>query len=133
MPTPPATPLFLAQDLEDLLSRPIEKEKAVIAERVVWGWVQPLTDLTDRPGEEITPALDAAVIELGAIFIVNPENLSRYELSDELSIYGAERKAEILRSVASGGTVAPGSAPKPVGSFPAASRYPDPATPFGWL
>lgn len=118
------TALFDEADLTDWLHKPVSPEAAAVAERVVWGWLRPLIGLVDRPDPPSAELL-AWAIELGGIAHVNPEGLVRYVLDQELSIYSAERRDEILRTVASGGTIAPGGAPRPIGAFPHAHRYPD--------
>lgn len=120
------TALFDETDLTDWLHKPVSAEAATIAERVAWGWLRPLINLDERP-DVPSDELLAWAIELGGIAHCNPEGLVRYALDQELSIYSSERRDEILRMAADGGTVAPGSAPKPMGVFPHARRYPDPA------
>ncbi|HET6154356.1 MAG TPA: hypothetical protein VFE15_15535 [Marmoricola sp.] len=124
----PQTTLFDETDLIKWLHRPVTPDEAGIAEEVVWGWLRPLIKLADRP-EEPSPELRSWAIELGGIAHVNPECLARYELENELSFYSAERRNEILDMAATGGTIAPGAPAVPLGSFPPAQRYPDPARP----
>src|SRR6476660_1663335 len=120
----PDHPLFVAQDLTDWLQRPVADSQAVMAERVVWGWLRPLLALDVRP-TTLTDEQAAWAIELGGIAVANPEGLVRYILENEESIYDGTRRDEILRAAAGGGTTAPGSAPKPRGSFPRPDCYPD--------
>lgn len=126
MPDQPQTPeLFTAADLTNWLRQPVAAEHAAVAQTVVWGWLRPLLGVTELA--EVSPEIKAWAIELGAIAYTNPEGLSAYSLGTERSAYSSERRDEILRMVASGGAVAPGTTPSPRGSFPPAPRYPDPA------
>lgn len=117
----PQIPLFTAKDLADWLHRSVTPEGSAVAEKVVWGWLQPLL----KPATEVRPdpvpdKLFSWALELGGIAYVNPEGLSQYQLEDETTIYGSERRDEILALAASGGTVTDGAAPSPIGSFPPA-------------
>jgi hypothetical protein len=122
----PQTVLFTPSDLSDWLRQPVEDGAATVVEGVVWGWLRPLLKLDQRP-EDPSPELVAWAIELGAIAYVNPEGLEEYQLEAERSKYSSDRRDEILRAAAGGGTTAPGAALAPVGSFPKARPYPDPA------
>ena len=119
--------LFTAADLNALpeISGVTDAEGTAV-EAVVWGWLAPLLTLTERP-DPVSPQLKAWALELGAIFRANPEGLSEKDLGPFTKKFSAERRNEILRTAATGGTVAPGAPSAPVGSFPAARAYPDPA------
>ena len=123
---PQTNALFSAADLTSWLRQPVEEASAVAVEAVVWGWLRPLLDLTERPAEP-SDELKAWALELGGIAYANPEGLSSYSLESESTSYSSERRDELLRAVAGGGTTAPGAALSPVGTFPSARRYPDPA------
>jgi hypothetical protein len=97
-----------------------------MVERVVWGWLKPLLELTERP-DPVSEQLFSWALELGIIFRANPEGLSAKEIGPFREQYSSERRDEILRVAAGGGTTAPGAALKPSGSFPSARAYPDPA------
>jgi hypothetical protein len=125
---PQTTALFSPEDLTNWLRQPVSADAADVVERVVWGWLRPLLNLTERPA---TPSdeLTAWAIELGGIAYSNPEGLSSYSLESESTGYSSERRDELLRAVATGGTAFDGAVPAPRGSFPTARRYPDPAEP----
>jgi hypothetical protein len=122
----PENALFTGADLTGVFHRPIVDDDVVAAERIVWGRVKALLKLEARPAS-LDDTLAGQVLELGAIAYTNPEALSRYVLEGEASFYDTARWDQVLEAIASGGVVAPGSAPPPRGSVPAASSYPDPA------
>lgn len=126
---PQANALFAAVDLTNLLQRPVSDGAAEMAEKIVWGRVRSLLNLTDRP-TSLDESLEGLVLELGALVVTNPEALSEYVLESETSQYDASRWNEILESIASGGHL-PGGPAAPQGSFPAAQCYPDRADPWG--
>lgn len=126
----PLNALFNGADLTGLLHRTVTDDDVVAAEKVVWGRVRGLLGLDTRP-DSLSDTLAGAVLELGAIAYTNPEALARYVLEGEMSFYDDARWNEILDSVATGGTVAPGASPAPRGSFPQPTCYPDPSYPFG--
>jgi hypothetical protein len=123
---PQTTPLFDENDLGNWLRQPVTAEASTIVERVVWGWLCPLLKVVDRPDDPSAQLL-AWAIELGGIAFANPEGLSSYQLDSESSVYGSERREEILRAVVSGGEAPDGVSPAPLGSFPPAC--PDPFSP----
>jgi hypothetical protein len=125
----PDHPLFTAQDLTDWLQKPIGDSQAAMVERVVWGWLKPVLGLTERP-TALTEEQASWAIELGGIAASNPDALARYVLEGEESFYDGTRRDEILRMAASGGVTPGGETPRPRGSFPPATCYPDPAYPF---
>lgn len=121
------TVLFTAENLNDLPEiSGVTAAEATMVEAVVWGWLAPLLDLAERP-EPVSPQLFAWALELGAIYRANPEGLAEKDLGPFKKKFSVERRNEILRIAASGGTEAPGAPPSPVGSFPSARAYPDPA------
>lgn len=121
------TALFTAADLNALPNiTGVTEAEATAVEAVVWGWLSPILNVTERP-DPVSPQLFSWALELGAIYRANPEGLSSYSLESERSVYSSERRDEILQTAAGGGTTAPGAALKPIGSFPAARAYPDPA------
>lgn len=119
--------LFIADDLNALpeISGVTEAE-ATAVEAVVWGWLQPLLDVAERP-DPVSAKLFSWALELGAIYRANPEGLAEKDLGPFKKKFSAERRNEILQTAATGGTTAPGAPPVPVGSFPAPRAYPDPA------
>jgi hypothetical protein len=120
------TALFTAANLNALPSvSGVTADEATAVEAVVWGWLKPILNLIDRP-DPVSPELFSWALELGAIYRTNPAGLSRKDLGPFSEQYSSERRDEILRTAAGGGTAAPGAA-KPLGSFPAARAYPDPA------
>lgn len=121
--------LFDAADLGDWLHCTVTDEAAIAAERVVWGWLKPVLGLTERP-TPVSEELFSWAIELGGIAHENPDGKSYYQLADERTGYSAERRQQILEEAATGG-IAPGGVAKPVGSFPKAQCWPDPARPWG--
>lgn len=121
------TALFTASDLNALPGiTGVTDAEATAVEAVVWGWLQPLLKVTDRP-DPVPPNLFSWALELGVIYRSNPEGLKSYSLDTESSTYDHDRIDAILRTAAGGGAVAPGAAPAPSFSFPSARRYPDPA------
>lgn len=122
----PQYPLFTGADISGALHRPVSDDDVAAAEKIVWGRVKALLNLTERPAE-LDDTLAGLVLELGIIAYTNPEALAQYILEAEQSTYETGRWDEILEAIANGGTVAPGSALRPVGSFPPPRRYPDPA------
>jgi hypothetical protein len=122
----PTTALFTADDLNALPGvSGVSDAEAVLVERVVWGWLKPVLKLTDRP-DPVSDELFSWALELGVIFRSNPEGLEEYQLESERSRYSSERRDELLGIAAAGGTTVGGIA-TPLGSFPAARAYPDPA------
>lgn len=119
------TALFTAADLNALPDvSGVTADEGTMVERVVWGWLAPILGVTDRP-DPVTPQLFSWALELGIIFRENPAGLSAKEIGPFKEQYSSERRDEILRAAASGGSTA-GAALRPVGSFPAARTYPDP-------
>jgi hypothetical protein len=110
--------LFTPTELSNWLRQPVADESAWMVETVVWGWLRPVLQLTERP-EVTSDELKAWAIELGAIAYVNPEGLGSYALETEKSVYSGERRAELLGIAASGGTDV-GPVPGPRGTFPPA-------------
>ena len=121
----PQTPLFTTDDLSNWLGEPVPDGRAEAIERVVWGWLRPLLKVEERP-DPASAELLAWAVELGAIAKENPTGLSAKDIGPFKEQYSSERRDEILRMVASGGTTAPGAALSPEGSFPAPQPYPDP-------
>lgn len=131
---PQTTRLFSALQLTAWLRQDVTVAQAGEAEKVVWGWLAPILKVEDRP-DVVSVALYSAALELGGIAFSNPEGLSSYELETEKTVYSSERRDEILRILAAqNNTTAPGLTPAaPVGSFPAACAYPDPARRFSYF
>lgn len=127
MPTPPVagTELFTAAQLGDWIGGTVEPARAVMAEQVVWGWLQPVLGLTERP-TETQANLFSWALELGAIAYENPTGLASYQLGEERSQYSAERRDAVLATAAAGGVNPAGSTASPRGSFPLAEPWADP-------
>jgi len=122
----PTTALFTFEDLNALPGVDgVTEAEGTAVERIVWGWLKPVLKLTERP-DPVSEELFAWALELGVIYRTNPEGLAEYSLETERSKYSTNRRAELLGEAASGGTTI-GGVPSPVGSFPSARRYPDPA------
>lgn len=117
--------LFTATDLTNWLHKPVSSDAATAAESMVWGWLAPVLDLTERPADP-SAQLKSWAIELGGIAHTNPEGLAEYQLESERTKYSSERRNEILRTAANGGVTPTGAALTPQGSFPDARCYPDP-------
>lgn len=128
----PQTPLFTAAQLSAWLRQDVSADNATEVESVVWGWLSAVLQVDERP-DTLTPSQYAAALELGGIAFSNPEGLSRYDLETEKTTYSSERRDEILVGIATqAGTSVPGTtSPAPVGSFPPAHCYPDPAVRWG--
>lgn len=119
------TALFTVDDLNDLPGiSGVDDAEATVVERIVWGWLQPVLGLTERP-DPVPDNLFSWAVELGAIYRTNPVGLSAKELGPFKEDYSSERRDEILRIAAGGGATAPGSALAPKSSFPPARRFPD--------
>lgn len=124
MPTP--TALFTADDLNAVPGvTGVTEAEAAIVERVVWGWLKPVLGVTERP-DPVSPELASWALELGVIYRSNPEGLDSKKIGPFEEQYG-ERIDQILRAAATGGVTPAGTALRPVGSFPSARAYPDPA------
>jgi hypothetical protein len=124
----PLTTLFTKAELAGWLRQDVTDDQLTAVESVVWGWIAPILKADARP-DALTPGQYAAALELGGIAFSNPEGLSSYGLDTERSVYSSERRDEILAIIAAqAGSTVPGlTAPAPVGCFPPARRYPDPA------
>ena len=118
------TALFTTTDLSDWLHQTITDEAASAAESVVWGWLQPVLGVAERP-DPVSPMLFAAAVELGGIAYSNPKGLSRDDLGEVRQYFSLERRNEILDDVYRGG-LPPTVTAKPRSNFPPAQRYPDP-------
>lgn len=121
------TALFTDADLNALPDiSGVTAGEATAVEAVVWGWLRPILNVTERP-DPVSPELFSWALELGAIFRTNPAGLTEKQLGPFQEQYSSERRDEILRTAAGGGTTAPGAPLAPIGSFPSARAYPDPA------
>lgn len=116
--------LFNATELGGYLQKQVSNDAAVSVERVVWGWLKPALGLQARPSP-VPDEVFSWAIELGAIAYENPSGLSSYQLGAENLGFSSERRAEILAETARGAV--PGTAATPLGSFPDACGWPDPA------
>lgn len=118
------TTLFTAADLSGWLHEPVSDVDAAAVETVVWGWLAPVLNLTDRP-DPVPANLFSSAVELGGIAYSNPQGLTRNDLGDLKQYFSLERREQILEEVYRGGI--PDSIPmKPRGNFPPAQCYPDP-------
>lgn len=118
--------LFNLEDLEGLIDATVTTGRATVVEKVVWGWLKPKLGWEERPAE-IPPEVFSWAVELGAIAHENPAGLSSYQLGQEQSQYSAERRNEILNDAAAYGDDPTGTTGGPIGNFPPATPYPDPA------
>lgn len=117
--------LFSADELKHLLgAATIDTDRAVLAERMAWGWLKPVLGLTERP-DLVPDDVFAWAVELGAIAHENPSGLESKQLGPAQQQFSAERRREILAQAASDGAPV-GAPPSPRGSFPVALDYPDP-------
>jgi hypothetical protein len=121
------TRLFSAQDLTDWLHYPVSPVDAVIAERVVRGWLLGATGVQDW-GDPVPPDVFAWAVELGAIAHELPNGeLVSTTTGATTDTYGVKRRSQILADAAqrpAGGTV-PGRG-DPQGAFPPAMPWPQP-------
>lgn len=125
-----ANPLFSATDLTGLLHKQVSDASAALAEIVVWGWLQPILGLDERPAV-LDDWLQSAAVELGCIACENPASLALRKAGPFEERWLGDRRDEILAAVGNGGKpVNPDAPPRPVGSFPPAHQYPDPARPI---
>jgi hypothetical protein len=114
-------PLFMPADLRTFLRKPaITDEQATSAEKVVWGWLQPVLGLEVRP-YPVPAKVFSWAIELGAIAHENPAGRTSRQLGPFQEQFSAERRAEILAEAGRGGL----TATAPQGSFPEPLDYPD--------
>lgn len=124
-------PLFEAAELSELVDEDVSDAKLEVVERLVWGWVSDalgLAEDAERPAE-LSEKLWSWSVELGAIAYENPKGLLSYQLGEERSQYGSERRAELLELVAgSASSSTSGYRPGPRYTGPRCSEpYPDPA------
>lgn len=124
------TALFSADDLTHALREYVEEDDAVLAERMVWGWLSPILGLDERP-DTVSDQLWGWAVELGAIYTENPSGLAAYQLGEERRQYSSARRNEVLEEVRASvsGDAAAGGTALPRGRFPKAAGYPDPARP----
>lgn len=120
--------LFTESDLSDFLSKDISVDQAAVAERVVWGWLKPILGWADQP-DETPDELFSWALQLGAIACENPSGLSVKEIGPFRDEYSEERRLAILAEVRNSGLGDPAAAAanQPLGDFPDALPYPDPA------
>lgn len=124
MAIPTGAEIFDADELTEWLGRQVSEARALIVERVVWGWLKLALGVETRP-HPVPAEVFSWAIELGAIAHENPNGLSSEQLGPAQRQFSSERRAEILEAAAGASTGAGGSRPR--GSFPAAQPYPDPA------
>ncbi|GAA5154778.1 hypothetical protein GCM10023340_38870 [Nocardioides marinquilinus] len=124
MPDTPA-PLFTAAELTTWIGHDVDEDTASLRERVVWGWLQPILGVEDRP-TPVTEQLFSWAIELGAIAHENPSGKASSSYEGVTETFN-ERREEILAEVRASVNPAGSVAALPAGSFPPASEYPDPA------
>lgn len=118
-------PLFTDADLSEWLGKTVSPDRAVLVERVVWGWVKAVLGSDERP-DPVPEELFSAAVELGAIAFENPSSLTDRGLGPFSESFPIERRQEILDEIAR--TLGPaGLADAPQGEFPDALAYPDPA------
>lgn len=121
MPETPAFPLFDATELTNLLGTAVSEERARAAEHVVWGWMQPLLGVEERP-QPLTPQQYGWAIQLGAIAHENPAGLSSKQVGGVREDYSAERRQEILDDIEAANPGVISRAPMPRASFPKIDR-----------
>lgn len=133
IPAPDGDLLFTRAELTSWLGKPISDERAVLAEAIVWGWVQPILGWSSRP-TPTPPALYSAAVGLGAIALENPSGLTRKQIGPFSEDYSVERREEILDELRNSGlpTGEAAGVHQPMGDFPPAKCYPDPAEPTAW-
>ena len=122
--------LFSASELEQAVGHPVTPEQAMLAERVVSGWLRAATGLPQWPSPQ-PEQLFAWAIELGGIFHENPTGLAQDQAGSSTQVFGLARRREILDAARSWAASLPGavggSPGAPRGSFPPALPWPDPA------
>jgi hypothetical protein len=124
---PTTNPLFSAQDLTSWLRQPVSDDAADVVERVVWGWLKPLLTsqgITERPATRATSSRRGR--SSWGDRLRQPRGARLLLLESESSKYSSERRDQLLRDVAGGGTTAPGAALSPVGTFPGGTPLPGP-------
>lgn len=119
--------LFTAGDLTEYLGKSVSEGQAVMAERVVWGWIKPILKMQDRP-DPVADELFSWAIELGAIAHENPTGRSA-QTNGPFSVQYSARRTEILAEIAESTLTTKGLLPR--GSFPCPERYPDPVRVLG--
>lgn len=116
-------------ELATHLRRVLQPDSALSACRVASGWLRSATGLTAWPSP-VPDDLWGWALELAALIYVNPEGLDRSMLGRMLQSWGPEllRRRELILKAARA-AYGTGTAGGPVGSFPAAEAWPDPAWP----
>lgn len=131
-------PLFDSEDLSTYVQYPVDDDAAAAAERVVSGWLQDATGPGEWYGDDVVPSqlpaqLYAWAIELGAMAHENPAGLASEITADKTTVWDRARRTEILdKAAAWAGQNGSTSSGGPVGRFPSARRWPDPAEQPCW-
>lgn len=131
-----ALALFDENELSDFLRYPVSEEAAAIAERVAWGWLTPVLGLSVRP-EPCPDQVFSWAIELAAIAHETPNGAITATANGATSdTYGAPRRQQILAEAKRWVDSSGAGRGSPIGCFPPARAWPDPARPrYGdpWL
>lgn len=121
--------LFAPEDLAAYLQMDLDLATVERCRRVAAGWLRSATGLTAWP-DTIPDDLWAWAVELAALAYDNPAGWANETTGGEVTGYDRARRKEILDAAAAayggGGSGAAGPL-SPVGAFPLAEPYPDPA------
>lgn len=121
--------LFTAAQLTELLGKPVTTGRAEVVERVVWGWLKPVLGWDERPADDAVPdELFGWAVRLAAIIAENPAALEGKTVGPFSEQYAKNVKDildEVRNSTLPTGTAAING--RPMGEFPEALCYPDPA------
>ncbi|GAA2022505.1 hypothetical protein WDZ16_12965 [Pseudokineococcus marinus] len=117
-----AEPLVTPDEVREWLGRDdtaVPDGRAVLAVRVVEGWLRGATGLAEWP-DPVPEALWSACLELAGLAVDNPTSRSQSVTGDESDGWFAARRAEILAGV----TAALRTGGTPSGSFPDPVAWP---------
>lgn len=119
--------LFAPEDLAAYLQQDLDLATVERCRRVAAGWLRSATGLTAWP-DPITDDLWTWAVELAAMAYDNPAAWANETTGGEVTGYSAIRRREILDAAKAAYPGGSGGGPQtPVGAFPAAQPYPDPA------
>lgn len=121
-------PLFTAPQLSAFIQYEVPDRAAKAAEQVVSGWLLDATELDEWP-TPLPPQLYSWAVELGVMAHENPGGLRSRAQGGETDEWQITRRDEILTAARAWAQrqLSSSSATSPVGCFPPAQRWPDPA------
>jgi hypothetical protein len=114
--------LFMPGDLADYLQRPVTDSTAIMAERVVTGWLQGATGVAAWP-EPLPAEVFSWAIDLAVIACENPGGLLSSQTTGSITDQFARERANEILNQAKGKY---GTAGGPRGKFPEPGVWHDP-------